>query len=237
MVTSGFSIGVKLSDFDLSKILDPDASTSGMSSNVGTPAFKAPEYFQFFEQNKQRKIRYHRNVDVYALGLTYLALIQAKRDQNLRPQIETPQEDSELWVPSIGQLISERIKYKVAELRIVVVSGKSTDIMASVKAIIEKMTVIDPKKRIRAAKLVDALHNVERQARLSKAKETEIRLRKSTTHQNQSYRQVGELKKLELMEKAKSVEQSLMQRRPSRKQLTVSIIARIVYLTWVIPLA
>ena len=55
LVTSGRTIGIKLSDFDLSKILDPDASTSGMSSNVGTPAFKAPEYFQFFEQNKQRE--------------------------------------------------------------------------------------------------------------------------------------------------------------------------------------
>ena len=166
LVTSGRTIGIKLSDFDLSKILDPDASTSGMSSNVGTPAFKAPEYFQFFEQNKQRKIRYHRNVDVYALGLTYLALLQAKQDSNLRPQIETQQDDSELWVPSIGQLISERIKYKVAELRIVVVEEKETDLTSQIKRVIQKMTAIDPKQRLRAAKLVDALHNVERQSKI-----------------------------------------------------------------------
>ena len=184
LVTSGRTIGIKLSDFDLSKILDPDASTSGMSSNVGTPAFKAPEYFQFFEQNKQRKIRYHRNVDAYALGLTYLALLQAKQDTNLRPQIETHQEDSELWVPSIGQLISERIKYKVAELRIVVVEGKEADITSQIKRIIQKMTAIDPKQRLRAAKLVDALHNVERLSRLSEAKETEKRLRQKVPFQN-----------------------------------------------------
>ena len=219
LVTSGRSIGIKLSDFDLSKILDPDASTSGMSSNVGTPAFKAPEYFQFFEQNRQRKIRYHRNVDVYALGLTYLALLQAVQGQNLRPQIETAQEDAELWVPSIGQLISERIKYKIDELRIVVVEGK--EMTSKIKSIIQKMTAIDPKQRLRAAKLVDALHNVERRSRLSEAKETEKKLRKMIPYQN-NHKLDGK-KKLELMEKAKMAEQKLHEKRPSRKQLTVRL--------------
>ena len=190
-----------------------------MSSNVGTPAFKAPEYFQFFEQNKQRKIRYHRNVDVYALGLTYLALLQAKQDSNLRPQIETQQDDSELWVPSIGQLISERIKYKVAELRIVVVEDKGTDITSQIKRIIQKMTAIDPKQRLRAAKLVDALHNVERQSRLSEARETEKRLRQKIPSQNNH--KLACRKKQELIEKAKLVEQKLHEKRPSRLQLTV----------------
>ena len=35
----------KLTEFDLSKSLDPDYETSVMSSNVGTNAFKAPEFF------------------------------------------------------------------------------------------------------------------------------------------------------------------------------------------------
>ena len=218
LVTSGRTIGIKLSDFDLSKILDPDASTSGMSSNVGTPAFKAPEYFQFFEQSRQRKIRYHRNVDVYALGLTYLALLQAEQGQNLRPQIGIAQEDTELWVPSIGQLISERIKYKIDELRIVVVEGK--DMTSQIKSIIQKMTAIDPKQRLRAAKLVDALHNVERRSRLSEAKETEKRLRKKILPYQNNHKLDGK-KKLELTEMAKLAEAKLYEKRPCRKQLTV----------------
>ena len=50
---------VKLGDFGLSKILDPNSTTSSMSSDVGTVIFKAPE---FFNQNPQGKIRNHRTL-------------------------------------------------------------------------------------------------------------------------------------------------------------------------------
>ena len=94
----------KLTDFDLSKFLDPDES-SLMTTTVGTDAFKAPEFYQ---RDQQRKIHYHRNVDIYTLGLTYLAMVQ--ENKNLVPQIETPGQDSELHEP-IGRPIAERIKY------------------------------------------------------------------------------------------------------------------------------
>ena len=64
-------------------------------------------------------------MDIYAAGLTFLALIQGReKHQQLIPQIETPREDSELHVQSIGQLIAERIKYKVQELNIVHITIK-----------------------------------------------------------------------------------------------------------------
>ena len=53
-------VQVKLTDFDISKFLDEPYSTSAMSSNVGTLAFKAPE---FFRRTSEGKLRYHRNVD------------------------------------------------------------------------------------------------------------------------------------------------------------------------------
>ena len=37
----------------------------------------------------------------------------------LIPTIETPQDDSELSIYSIGQLITERMKYKVKELNVI----------------------------------------------------------------------------------------------------------------------
>ena len=47
-------------------------------------------------------------------------MLQAKKGSNaLEPQIETAQDDSELYVPSIGQLIAERIKYKNKGLDVV----------------------------------------------------------------------------------------------------------------------
>ena len=117
LVSSEHPLVVQLTDFDISKCLDPEVETSLMTSNVGTLAFKAPEFFQRISPGK---IEYHRNVDIYAAGLTFLAILQADKGKKmLIPQIETPMEDSELHVPSVGQLISERIKYKVPELSIV----------------------------------------------------------------------------------------------------------------------
>ena len=49
--------------------------------------FQAPEFFQRTEAGQ---LRYHRNVDVYAAGLTFLAILQ--RNRLLVPQIETPLE-------------------------------------------------------------------------------------------------------------------------------------------------
>ena len=61
-------------------------------------------------------------MDIYALGLTFLAIFRAKKETTaLIPRIETAQHDSELHAPSIGSLIAERVKYKGKELNIVVV--------------------------------------------------------------------------------------------------------------------
>ena len=49
--------------------------------------FQAPEFFQRTESGQ---LRYHRSVDVYAAGLTFLAMLQ--RNRLLVPQIETPLE-------------------------------------------------------------------------------------------------------------------------------------------------
>ena len=71
-VASQFPLQIPFTDFDVSKCLDPEVETSLMTSNVGTLAFKAPEFFQ---RTSPCKIEYHRNVDIYAAGLTFLAII------------------------------------------------------------------------------------------------------------------------------------------------------------------
>ncbi len=76
---------VKLTDFGLSKFLDPTDETSAMSSDVGTLMFKAPEYFDAYRGQGQGKRNYHRNVDIYAAGLTFLSMIEAKEGEPLRP--------------------------------------------------------------------------------------------------------------------------------------------------------
>ena len=146
---------ILLADFDVSKCLDPEVETSLMTSNVGTLAFRAPEFFQ---RTSPGKIEYHRNVDIYAAGFTFLAILQAEKGKKmLIPQIETPMEDSEFHVPSIGLLISERIKYKVVGLNIVKPEGEQRRL----KWLISYMTCVNPEKRWSADKVLDKLETFE----------------------------------------------------------------------------
>ena len=155
LVASEFHVQVLLPDFDVSKCLDPEVETSFMMSNVGTLAFKAPEFFQ---RTSPGKIEYHRNVDIYAAGLTFLAILQVEKGKKmLIPQIETPMDDSEYHAPSIGQLIAERIKYKVPELNIVKVEGAQRNL----KWLLSRMTCVNPEERWSAQKVIGKLETFE----------------------------------------------------------------------------
>ena len=158
LIANESPVETKLTDFDLSKCLDPEIETSVMSSNVGTLAFKAPEFFNRIDG----KIQYHRNVDIYASGLTFLALLQAiSATRKLVPRIETPLHNSELHAPSIGQLIAERIKYQVKELNIVIYDtliGETQE--TEIKKLIKKMTCVNPKQRLSATEVVRTLKEV-----------------------------------------------------------------------------
>ena len=155
LVASSNPSVVQLTDFDLSKCLDPEVETSLMTSNVGTLAFKAPEFFQ---RTSPGKIEYHRNVDIYAAGLTFLAILQATKGKKmLIPQIETPMDDSEFYADSIGRLIVERIKYKVPQLNIVKVEGEHK----SLKLLISMMTCVNPEQRLSAAEVFYILNSLE----------------------------------------------------------------------------
>ena len=151
LVSAETPLRLLLADFDVSKCLDPEVETSLMTSNVGTLAFKAPEFFQ---RTSPGKIEYHRNVDIYAAGLTFLAILQAEKGKKmLIPQIETPMDDTELHVPSIGLLISERIKYNIPELNIVTLNGP----LSNLKQLISEMTCVNPEERLSAVKILDIL--------------------------------------------------------------------------------
>ena len=87
---------VKLGDFGLSKFLDPDGSTSAMSSDVETLRFKAPE---FWDKKPGDRVRYHKTVDIYATGLTFAAMLQARTGCRLASKAEDSQSSSESKMP------------------------------------------------------------------------------------------------------------------------------------------
>ncbi len=162
LVSGGDTIGetsvvAKLTDFDVSKFLDEDYDTSVMTSDVGTKAFKAPE---FWMRNAQGQLNYHRNVDVYAMGLAFLSLIQENNSQKLIPKIETPNEASEKF-QNIGGLIAERVKFKVKPLDIIpeetVPPGEKQNSFSKIRTLIRQMTKVKPEERISAPEVVQEL--------------------------------------------------------------------------------
>ena len=158
MMAKEFPPVPKLADFDLSKSLNSLSET--MNSNVGTVAFKAPEFFRRIDG----KLKYHGNVDIFAAGVTFLAMIQTKTRKRLIPHIETPKEDSEIHHP-IGQLIAERIKYKVPNLNIVAIQSSTNfknceEIENFLRQLVSRMTRPEPKNRLSAEEVLTSLKQV-----------------------------------------------------------------------------
>ena len=87
----------------------------------GTLAFKAPE---FWDQKPGNKVRYHRNVDVYAAGLTFTAMLQAKSGRKLVPHAEGSLQTSETKMP-IGLAAFTRKINKQPD--VIVVKTKNND--------------------------------------------------------------------------------------------------------------
>lgn len=112
---NGYAV-IKLGDFGLSKILDPDCLTSAMSSNVGTLVYKAPE---FWNKKPNDRVRYHRNVDVYAAGLTFTAILQAIPGFSLMPKAEGSLQYSETIMPiglaAFSRTINKQGSFNVVE--------------------------------------------------------------------------------------------------------------------------
>ena len=170
LVSCDNPVTLKLTDFDCSKHLEPNYDTSRMSTNVGTPAFKAPEFFA-------NPRTYHRNVDMFSMGLTYLALIQG--NYPLIPHIETPDQDSELH-ECIGQLLAQRIKYKKKPLEIIATEDDSilskvfglkwkaasaetrkySREIIEVRKLIRQMTHVKPEERISATEVTKSLRKI-----------------------------------------------------------------------------
>ena len=69
----------KICDFGLSRIFNPEGSSLYMSTEAGTPMYRAPE--QFTIGRKQ----YTSAVDVFSLGLVYMGLLNISTN---KPQIQ-----------------------------------------------------------------------------------------------------------------------------------------------------
>ncbi len=141
---------VKLSDFGLSKFLDPDYKTSAMSTDVGTTIFKAPE---FFNRVLNQRLNYHRNVDVFAVGLTTLAMMQHTPGRILTPQIECPMDADCGSANPIGMIMSTRKRYNLPQVQFFQESVEDGFKEKVIKCVILDMLKFEPRERKSAGEI------------------------------------------------------------------------------------
>ena len=143
----------KLGDFGLSKILEADM-LSTMSSDVGTEAYKAPE---FWNKDEHRNVQYKRSSDIFAAGLTYLAMVQSEGKPKLSPDVTHSLETNEFELP-IGYIMYERMKNNQPVPDIIIYKGN--DIILNIKALIRRMVHVVPQDRVTAADVLKELSSV-----------------------------------------------------------------------------
>ncbi len=149
------TLTVKLTDFGLIRFIDPDAGTSLMSTNVGTMPFKAPE---FWKMNPAGEIQYHRNIDVFATGLTFLAMLQANGTRRLDPQIDNVSDRQPQL--SIGMIMLMRNQNNQPEPRVVEDRDGDEERIKGLKSMIRNMINFDPSRRPMISQVVEDLKKV-----------------------------------------------------------------------------
>lgn len=131
---------VKIADFGLFKVLQ-DEKQQYMSTNAGTPIFRAPEL------SKQGKLQYTSAVDVFALGLVYLVMF--KYDRKNHPTFEPYDQTTELKLPYGARLLhcQEEKKTFPTLFQPFLTSRHDNLLLAEIEILICKMVIYESEKR------------------------------------------------------------------------------------------
>ena len=93
-------------------------------------------------------------------------MLQSSPGKRLRPQIETPQHDSELH-ESIGMLLATRMLHGIKELHITIVCesefGEIRDPSREIRKLVQKMTCAEPETRVSATQVVQNLEDIRKE--------------------------------------------------------------------------
>ncbi len=133
---------VKITDFGLSKFIENDASTSAMTTSVGTHDFKAPE---FFDRQGSEPLKYHRSVDIFSSGLTCMAMVQHVPGEPLVPRID--QSGGRVSTFSVAIEMVSRRRHNQPEVQFFTPSPDDDLKTKAVKRLIPDMLKYDPHER------------------------------------------------------------------------------------------
>ena len=148
----GGAIVAKLGDYGLMKELDADPrASSEMNSDVGSPYFKSPE---FFEHCVRVGVQYGRKADVYSLALVFLSMIQARPGRPLIPADEGLQpSDAEnpIIIAKEALCRANNAANGLQELIILRDDANDSKLLMEIKQIIRDMLQVYPEDRLSSA--------------------------------------------------------------------------------------
>ena len=149
----GSSPVLKLCDFDLSKFIGPDEA-SVMSSNVGTAAFMAPE---FWRMAMGEHLEYTKNVDIFASGLVFVSMLQAHPDSTLKPTLEDESASDEEKGQYIGLAMQIRKENLQQPFSTAVLKLQDNIYVRKIKGLIGRMTHVDSLQRPETDEVYEAV--------------------------------------------------------------------------------
>ncbi len=136
---------VKLSDFGESRSLGQTMTATA----TGTPWFAAPEIFDCDEEEGKQTSKLNNKVDIFSLGLTYLAILQ-NRNKLLPLGEGLKQRDF------VGHVLLGRPDYQAVKTE-----ARDDDMSKRVKEVILQTVVRDPHKRLTATQMRQAIEQIQ----------------------------------------------------------------------------
>ncbi len=134
---------VKIADFGVSR----DDRGTCTSTVVGTLHFCAPEFWPFDDDAAHKK--YNAKIDVFALGLTFMAMVQDDiGNQGLLPKVKGLKKSQQAL--SIGQLMYMRKEDEELPMNVMAEQHGDDEFTRTAKSIINEATHVDPKERASA---------------------------------------------------------------------------------------
>ena len=158
LVTHGSTpdnVTVKISDFGMTRYLDPESASSATTNKF---TYMPPESWM---ESNQGTLKYRRNIDIFSMGLTFLAMVQVQEGEQLLPKVEGEIDHQTEMAKSIGYTMFMRQKTKGPNLNVVVIEDEEKcTTNASVKMIIRKMVHFRPNNRPSARQVLVKLQEV-----------------------------------------------------------------------------
>ncbi len=151
---------IKITDFRLSKYLAPHDSST-METDVCSEIFyKAPEFFRHKAEGSV--LKYNKNIDIYSIGLVFLAMLQPMVDNHLKPTIEGEHLDQNVAQMPIGETMYIRqCKDETTPVRVVMEKPENSNAANMVRRIVRRATFVQPSYRITASEMHDELEKIK----------------------------------------------------------------------------